>query len=108
VLHTTFESIPLEQVTLVARAMPQLHLPSLLHLVASEMGLSVHLAYVLTWAGALMREHHAFLLQNPTSCIVSLRVLQKGVQAHYEELARLSSNNAHVLNYVCGIGPADV
>ncbi|KAJ1616482.1 small-subunit processome, partial [Pavlovales sp. CCMP2436] len=99
-------AIPLEQVTLVARAVPQLHLPRLLQLVAAEVGGSVHLGFVLTWAGALMREHHAYIQQNPTSCLVSLRAVHKGVQSHYDDLSRLSSNNAHMLDFLAHIFPS--
>lgn len=84
-----------------------MHLPRLLQLVAAEVDSSVHLSYVLMWAGALMREHSAFIQQNPTTCLVSLRALQKGVQAHYDGLSRLSSNNTHMLDFVCALGPPE-
>ncbi|KAG8467369.1 hypothetical protein KFE25_000685 [Diacronema lutheri] len=108
VLHWTFEAIPLDDIDLVARQVPQMHLARLLQHVAAEVGSSVHLAYVLRWAGALMREHSSHIQQNTGACLASLRALQKGVQAHYDGLRRLSSNNTHMLDFLCALGPSEL
>jgi periodic tryptophan protein 2 len=105
VLRDTFEAIPLTEVALVARGVPELHLPRLLQLLAAEVASSVHLGFVLTWVGALLREHHAHILLSPATCLVSLRAVQKGVQAHYDDLSKLCANNTHMLDFLAGSAP---
>lgn len=107
-LRSIFEAIPLDEIALVARALPVLHLPRLLQHVAAELESSVHLAYALEWGRALMREHSSFIRQNPGACLAPLRALQKGVQAHYEDLSGMCANNMHMLDFVTGLGPPGV
>ena len=55
-----------------------------------------------------MREHSSHIQQNTGACLASLRALQKGVQAHYDGLRRLSSNNTHMLDFLCALGPSEL
>lgn len=80
-LARVYEGVPVGDVALVARQIPEIHLPAVLRLVSSRLDPSSptpspHVEFHLTWIAALLTAHGAMLRKRNTTFAPTLRAVQ--------------------------------
>ncbi|KAK1934325.1 Periodic tryptophan protein 2 [Phytophthora citrophthora] len=89
------EGIPIASIPLVAQTLRgEMYLQRLLQLLAKRMERSPHLEFYLQWSLAVLNTHGQTLRDDPsssTTCLPTLRSLQKSIARHLQDLAKMYS-----------------
>ncbi|KAL8957626.1 MAG: hypothetical protein Q9193_005151, partial [Seirophora villosa] len=99
-LKRVFETIPLMEVTRLAKQLPTVYLARLIRFVAQTTGVSPHLEKNLRWIEALLNTHGHYLKTNMPVISQELRVAQKAINTIQTDLARIADENVHLLDYI--------
>ncbi|CAN6673775.1 periodic tryptophan protein 2 [Trichomonascus vanleenenianus] len=99
-IHRVYESVPLGDVSLVAKDLPVVYLERLLRFIGSLTDDSPHVEYHLLWIQSLLTSHGRYVTKNRRDFGNALRSLQKFVTRLNKEVSRLSSSNLFTLQYL--------
>lgn len=99
-IRRVYEAIPIANVTLLVKELPNLYLARLLRFVAQATDESPHLEFNLRWIESLLHTHGIYLKDHATSLASELRTVQKAIAKIHLELARLADDNVYALDYL--------
>lgn len=99
-IRRVYEAIPIANVTLLVKELPNLYLARLLRFVAQVTDESPHLEFNLRWIESLLHTHGIYLKDHATSLASELRTVQKAIAKIHLELARLADDNVYALDYL--------
>ncbi|RLN47576.1 hypothetical protein BBJ29_005926 [Phytophthora kernoviae] len=98
------EGVPLASIPLVAQTLRgETYLQRLLQLLAKRLERSPHLEFYLQWSLAVLNTHGQTLRDDPASsstCLPTLRSLQKSIARHLHDLAKICDDNQFTLSYL--------
>lgn len=88
-IQKVFESIPREEIRLLASQLPVTYVPTMLQFVASHMEKSPHMEFDLLWINALLAAHGRYLRDRSTQFASIFRTLQRGLLGYQEIVSRM-------------------
>lgn len=92
-IRSVYESVPSQEINLIARQLPVVHAEAACRFVAGEMEKgSRHIQFNLTWAEALLSAHGRWLKEHSAEVAPTLRSLQRGLtdcQSHVSKMCVL-------------------
>lgn len=88
-IHKVYESVPREDIRLIARQLPVVYLAQMLRLVAEHLDKSPHLEFDLLWMNALLHVHGRHLRDRSGEYASVFRVMQKGLMDAEQSISRL-------------------
>lgn len=94
------ENIPIEDIPLLARNIPNYYLEKLLQFVAKQLETSQHLQYYLTWTKTILTSHGSYIKNNSRTLMPMLRMFQKSLARYSDSLSTLCDNNSYSLMYL--------
>ncbi|OLL21793.1 Periodic tryptophan protein 2 [Neolecta irregularis DAH-3] len=100
IIHQVYESIPPQDIQLVAKELPEVYLRRLLQFISKHVEESPHVEFHLLWIEALLTHHGRVLKEKSINYGSELRNIQKCVGRIQNELARLSDSNSYALSYI--------
>jgi periodic tryptophan protein 2 len=95
-----YESIPPDDVALVVRTLPPPHVIHLLRLVMRVSEKNQHLELNFRWMKTLLSTHGPSMRNQPAAFLPHLRTAQKVVTKYQMELARMTEDNVHAIDYL--------
>ena len=95
-----FRSVPVNDIALVARDLPEVYLERLLRHVAKETDTSPHLELNLLWLEALLRKHGRVLKERQGEYAEVVRLVQRAIGRIQGEIMRVADQNAHTIEYL--------
>lgn len=101
-IRRVFQGVPYPDIGLVVEQFPTVYVPRLLRFVAAQTEASPHVEFCLLWIKALVDKHGAWLAANRGKVDVELRVVARAVGRMREEVRRLASENAYMVDYLLG------
>ncbi|KAJ3535234.1 hypothetical protein NM688_g7006 [Phlebia brevispora] len=99
-IHKVYESIPREDIRLLARQLPAVYLSQMLRFVAEHLEKSPHLEFDLLWVTALLAAHGRHLRDRSGEYASVFRMLQKGLQDTEDSISKLCDENSSTLSYL--------
>lgn len=78
-LHRVYETVPREDIRLLARQLPIVYLSQMLRFVAEHLEKSPHLEFDLLWVNALLQAHGRYLRDRSGEYASVFRMVQKGL-----------------------------
>ena len=84
-----YESVPREDIRLVARQIPMTYVPMLLRFVAEHLERTPHLEFDLLWSNTLLMTHGRALRDRSAEYASVFRVLQKALTDYEESISKL-------------------
>ncbi|KAL4246695.1 WD repeat PWP2 family protein, partial [Abortiporus biennis] len=99
-IHKVYESIPRQDIRLMARQLPIVYLTPMLRFVAEHLEKSPHLEFDLLWANALLAAHGRHLRDRSGEYASVFRMLQKGLMDSEQSISRLCDDNSSTLSYL--------
>jgi len=88
-IRKCLESVPVENIPLVAQALKDTYLKRLLELLGKRLQASPHIEYYLRWSLAILNSHGPMLREHSTEFLGTLRALQKSLAIHFTDLSRV-------------------
>ncbi|RCI03258.1 hypothetical protein CU098_004251, partial [Rhizopus stolonifer] len=99
-LHTVFEGIPPDSVSLVCQNMPEKYLFKLLTFIGVHMETSPHIEFHLMWVTNIMTYHGRYLRDHRGQFQPVFRALHKGVNRVRDDISTLCDSNNYTLKYL--------
>lgn len=99
-IRLVYESVPIENVSLLVKNLPRVYLARLLRFVAHATDESPHLEFNLRWIEALLSTHGPYLKESSATFAAELRTVQKAISRIHADLARLADENIYTLDYL--------
>ncbi|SMY26770.1 unnamed protein product [Zymoseptoria tritici ST99CH_1A5] len=99
-LQRTFRSVPVSDIALVVRDLPEVYLDRFIRFVAKEADRSPHLEFNLLWLEALLNTHGRMLKQRQGEFAEVTRMVQKAVGRLQGEVLRVSDQNVHTIEFL--------
>jgi periodic tryptophan protein 2 len=99
-LQRTYRSIPVSDIGLVVRDIPDVYLDRLIRFVAKESDRSPHLELNLLWLEALLAQHGCTLKSRQGEFAEVTRMVQKAVARLQGEVLRVSDQNCHTIEFL--------
>ena len=102
-IRRVYESIPINDISLLVSSIPTVYLPRLLRFIAQATDESPHLEFNLLWIQALLSTHGSYLKERNGEFAAELRTVQKAVERIQVELKRVADDNLYALDYLLGM-----
>lgn len=99
-IHTVFEAIPSQDISLVARSLPPVYLSRLLRFIALVDDESPHIEFRLLWIQALMTAHGGYVSSRVQEFGAEFRGVLKTLARMEKELIEISDSNKYLLDYI--------
>lgn len=99
-IRRVYESIPISDIRLVVKDLPQVYLPRFIRFIAQQADESRHLEFNLMWIEATLSQHGRYLKQNSGGFAAEMRSVQKAVSRIQRELAKLADENVYAIEYL--------
>ncbi|EHB08229.1 Periodic tryptophan protein 2-like protein [Heterocephalus glaber] len=93
----------LEAVEVVSASLPELYVEKLLEFLASSFEGCRHLEFYLIWTQKLLTQHGQKLKPRAGQLLPTVQFLQKGVQRHLEDVAKLCDWNRYNIQYALAV-----
>lgn len=88
-IERCLESVPVENIVLVAQALKHTYVKRLLALIAKRIDQSPHLEFYLQWSLAILNSHGGHVNEQSSEYITTLRAMQKSLSHQLSDLARM-------------------
>jgi periodic tryptophan protein 2 len=95
-----FLSVPVQDIPLVVREIPDVYLSRLMRFVAAQADEGPHLEFCLRWIEAILSCHGRLLRERRGEFATEVRVLMRAVAWIERELRRLSEQNGFMVDYL--------
>lgn len=95
-----YRSVPVSDIGLVARDLPDVYLDRMLRLVAKEADTSPHLELCLLWLEALLKVHGRTLKKRQGEFAEVTRLVQRAISKVQSEIMRLADRNVSTVEYL--------
>ncbi|KAH8103094.1 WD40 repeat-like protein [Cristinia sonorae] len=99
-IHKVYESIPRQDIRLMARQLPVVYLAAMLRFVADHLEKSPHLEFDLLWVTSLLNTHGRYLRDRSGEYASVFRALQKGLMDSESTISALCNENSSTLSYL--------
>ncbi|KAG8679391.1 hypothetical protein FRC09_018996 [Ceratobasidium sp. 395] len=99
-LRKVFESIPTNDIPLIARQVPTIYLPMLLQFVGEHAESSPHMEFDLLWINSLLTTQGRYLRDHSSEYASIFRLLQKSMLEFQQTVSRTCENNSSTLQYL--------
>ncbi|CAJ0964733.1 unnamed protein product, partial [Ranitomeya imitator] len=101
-LGEALESVPHTDIKVLCSSLPEPYVERLLVFLAAQIDRSRHLQFYLIWAHELLMQHGQKLKTRSVSLMPAIHSLQKSIQAHVTDIARLCDWNRYNMRFaVC-------
>lgn len=97
-----YRSVPISDIGLVVREVPQVYLERLLRHVAKEADQSPHLQLNLLWLESLLKLHGRVLKEKQGEYAEVMRMVQRAVGRIQGEIMKVADQNEHMIEYLLG------
>ncbi|KAH9380781.1 hypothetical protein HPB48_020639 [Haemaphysalis longicornis] len=94
------EGVPIGEVELVCRSLPQVYVEKLLNFVGAKLESTTHVQFYVTWIVTLLRCHGETLKERSRNIMATLRTVMKNVGLRHAELAKVCDHNKYLLRYI--------
>ena len=88
-IQKVYESVPQEEIRLLASQLPVTYAPTMLQFVGSHMDKSPHMEFNLLWINALLTAHGRYLRDRSTQFASVFRTLQRGLLGYQDIVSRM-------------------
>jgi periodic tryptophan protein 2 len=95
-----FESVPVGDITIVVKSLPEVYLSKLIRLVVVETEAGPHLEFGLKWLEAIMTSWGRLMKDRKIEFAPEMRAITRAVGWIERELRKLSENNGYMLEYL--------
>ncbi|KXT02233.1 hypothetical protein AC578_5079 [Pseudocercospora eumusae] len=99
-VRKVYLSIPVSDIGLVVRDLPQVYLDRLLRFVAKEADQSPHLELNLLWTESLLSQHGRLLKQRQGEYAEVVRMLQRAIAKVQGEIMKMADQNEHTIDFL--------
>ncbi|CZT21947.1 probable periodic tryptophan protein PWP2 [Ramularia collo-cygni] len=99
-LRRVYKSIPVSDIGLVVRDMPDVYLDRLIRFVAKESDASPHLELNLLWLESLLNQHGRVLKQKQGEFAEVIRMVQKAIGRVQGEIMKVADQNLHTIEFL--------
>ncbi|CAM9127008.1 unnamed protein product [Chrysoparadoxa australica] len=93
------DAVPMSEVPLVAKALPEQHACRLVELLSIRLKQSAQLEYHLVWCRSVLTSHGK-VLRSAEASLAAMRSLQREIDAHGKELFRMIDDNYYTLQFI--------
>ncbi|GIZ47464.1 hypothetical protein CKM354_001055400 [Cercospora kikuchii] len=107
-VRKVYRAIPVSDIGLVVRDLPQVYLDRLLRFVSKESDQSPHLELNLLWMESLLNQHGRLLKERPGEYAEVVRMMQKAIARVQGEIMKVANQNNHTLDYLLAQPTASV
>jgi len=97
------ENIPVNDIEVLVRHIPQYYLQRILTFIAKQLEESSHIQFYLTWTKYLLSLHGSYIKSNSRSLMPVLRMFQKSLTRHSNSMSSLCDNNYYTLTYLLSV-----
>ncbi|XP_077530053.1 periodic tryptophan protein 2 homolog [Haemaphysalis longicornis] len=94
------EGVPIGEVELVCRSLPQVYVEKLLNFVGAKLESTTHVQFYVAWIVTLLRCHGETLKERSRNIMATLRTVMKNVGLRHAELAKVCDHNKYLLRYI--------
>ncbi|XP_075530647.1 periodic tryptophan protein 2 homolog [Dermacentor variabilis] len=94
------EGIPVVQIDLVCRSLPQVYVEKLLNFVGAKLESTTHVHFYVTWIVTLLKGHGEVLKERSRNIMATLRTVTKNVGLRHTELSKVCDHNKYLLSYI--------
>lgn len=94
------EGIPVGQIELVCRSLPQVYVEKLLNFVGAKLESTTHVHFYVTWVVTLLKGHGEVLKERSRNIMATLRTVTKNVGLRHTELSKVCDHNKYLLRYI--------
>ncbi|RXK40807.1 periodic tryptophan protein 2 [Tremella mesenterica] len=99
-LLRVYENVPIGEIKLISRQLPQIHLESFLKFLIGHMEKSPHVEYDLIWINYILTAHGRWLMSHKGEMASVFRGLLRGLGDWEEGVVRLARDNGYKLDYL--------
>lgn len=104
IILEVIETIPISNVEVIAKYMPQVYVEKLLDFLGEHMDNTKHIEFYLVWIKELLVSHGILLKERSSHLSSTLCTLQKTLMQHYEDLRKMCDYNTYSLEYIISTG----
>lgn len=94
------EGIPVGEIDLVCRSLPQVYVEKLLNFVGAKLESTTHVHFYVTWVVTLLKGHGEVLKERSRNIMATLRTVTKNVGLRHTELSKVCDHNKYLLRYI--------
>uniref|UniRef100_A0A224Z5K1 Periodic tryptophan protein 2 n=1 Tax=Rhipicephalus zambeziensis TaxID=60191 RepID=A0A224Z5K1_9ACAR len=94
------EGIPVSEIDLVCRSLPQVYVEKLLNFVGAKLESTTHVHFYVTWVVTLLKGHGEVLKERSRNIMATLRTVTKNVGLRHTELSKVCDHNKYLLRYI--------
>ncbi|KAL1416810.1 hypothetical protein MTO96_027519 [Rhipicephalus appendiculatus] len=94
------EGIPVGEIDLVCRSLPQVYVEKLLNFVGAKLESTTHVHFYVTWVVTLLKGHGEVLKERSRNIMATLRTVTKNVGLRHTELTKVCDHNKYLLRYI--------
>lgn len=94
------EGIPVNEIDLVCRSLPQIYVEKLLNFVGAKLESTTHVHFYVTWVVTLLKGHGEALKERSRNIMATLRTVTKNVGLRHTELSKVCDHNKYLLRYI--------
>jgi len=105
-LQRVFEAIPVADVVLIVKDVPDVYLARLIRLIVAMAESSPHFEFCLRWLEAVMTRWGRTLRERRTEFASEVRAISRLIQSIERELRRLGESNVYLVDYLLTQKPA--
>ncbi|XP_012926824.1 periodic tryptophan protein 2 homolog isoform X2 [Heterocephalus glaber] len=102
-MQEALEAVPWAEIEVVSASLPELYVEKLLEFLASSFEGCRHLEFYLIWTQKLLTQHGQKLKPRAGQLLPTVQFLQKGVQRHLEDVAKLCDWNRYNIQYALAV-----
>eukprot|EP01113_Clastostelium_recurvatum_P001903 TRINITY_DN10784_c0_g2_i3.p1 TRINITY_DN10784_c0_g2~~TRINITY_DN10784_c0_g2_i3.p1 ORF type:complete len:1117 (+),score=324.24 TRINITY_DN10784_c0_g2_i3:15-3365(+) len=102
-IRQVFEGIPHDEVQLVVRQIPTVHLRRTLEFIGHYMEDTPHVEFALVWCMHIYNFHGHVLRDGPLDMVAALRNVMKNVQRLSDDIAKICDENSYTLQYFSAV-----
>ncbi|GMM35753.1 snoRNA-binding rRNA-processing protein [Saccharomycopsis crataegensis] len=99
-LAKSFEAVPLNDIPLVVRDVPVVHLPRLVQFVGEWASNGVHLEFALLWLKSILENHGKHIRENKMKYGSGLRLVQRFIGRVAKEVVRVAKDNEYLYDFL--------
>lgn len=101
-IHRVYESVPLGDLAIIARELPEVYLNRMLKFITSLTDDSSHIEFHLLWIKQLVTSHGRYIISNRNEFSSTMRAIQKFVAEMNKDLNSLTSSNIYLVDFLLG------
>ncbi|XP_041358721.1 periodic tryptophan protein 2 homolog [Gigantopelta aegis] len=103
VIQEIIESIPVSDLDVICRNLPENYVDKLLSFVANQIESSAHIEFYLMWIKTLLTAHGPKLKQRSQLVMATIRNLQKNITRKYEDIGKLCDHNKYAMEFIMAL-----